>query len=384
VESAIAEAKERLGRGDHAGALAVLEPARRAAPEYAETAFRLGQAYEGLGRWEEAHAAYLDARDHDAMPTRVTAPINDAIRALGSEPGVTLVDVERLFEGAAPHGLIGFDLVEDYVHPNPRGHRLVARALWEAILSRGIAGVHAPADSAVFEAALGPLEDATAGAEGSPQLLYNLGIVLERQGRIEDAMRQFQACLVRDPKYVAAAYNLGRLLHKTGRFEAAAAAHRQALAADPRHVLSLVGLGEALRAMGQGEEARRAYVAATEVDPANAYAWNGLGATLAQGGRPAEAEAAFRRALALEPHRPDIRTNLGWALLDQHRAAEAEPVFREALQARPDHLGTRDGLARALAQTGRVAEARALFEETLRMAPQDPDAADGLARLRGR
>ncbi|HEX5044951.1 MAG TPA: tetratricopeptide repeat protein [Candidatus Polarisedimenticolaceae bacterium] len=384
TEEAIAGARERLDRGDAEGALALLEPARRAAPGYAETAFRLGQAYEALGRWEEARAAYREARDGDAMPTRVTSAINDAIRSLGSEPGVTLVDVERLFEQEAPHGLVGFDLVEDYVHPNPRGHRLIARALWEAILSRGIAGARAPADAAVFEAAVGPPEDGAAGAEGSPQLLYNLGIVLERQGRIEDAIRQFRACLERDPRYVAAAYNLGRLLHKTGRFAEAAAAHRQALAADPRHVLSLVGLGEALRALGRLEEARRAYVSATEVDAGNAYAWNGLGATLAQGGRPAEAEAAFRRALALEPQRPDIRTNLAFALLDQGKAREAEPFFREAMRARPDHLGTRDGLARALAEMGRVAEARALFEETLRLAPDDRDAAEGLARLRGR
>ncbi|HET9301010.1 MAG TPA: tetratricopeptide repeat protein, partial [Candidatus Polarisedimenticolaceae bacterium] len=384
VESALAEATERLARGDAAGALMVLEPARRAAPEYAETAFRLGQAYEKVGRWEEAHAAYRTARDLDAMPTRVTSAINDAIRSLGSEPGVTLVDVERLFEREAPHGLVGFDLVEDYVHPNPRGHRLVARALWEAILSQGLAGVRASADPSAFEAALGPLEDAAAGAEGSPQLLYNLGVVLERQGRIEDAIRQFQACLARDPRYVAAAYNLGRLLHKTGRFEEAAAAHRQALAADPRHVLSLVGLGEALRASGKLEEARRAYVAATGVDASNAYAWNGLGATLAQGGKPAEAEAAFRRALALEPQRPDIRTNLGWALLDQGKAREAEPFFREAMRARPDHLGTRNGFARALAESGRVDEARALFEETLRLAPDDREAAEGLSRVRSR
>jgi len=384
TEAAIAEAKDRLAHGDAAGAAARLERARGAAPEYAETWFRLGQAYEALGRWDEARAAYRTARDRDAMPTRVTAAINDAIRSLGSEPGVTLVDVERLFEGEAAHGLVGFDLVEDYVHPNPRGHRLVARALWEAILSRGLAGVRGTADPAAFEAALEPLGDATAGTEGSPQLLYNLGIVLERQGRIEDAMRQFRACLERDPGYVAAAYNLGRLLHKSGRFEEAAAAHRQALAADPRHVLSLVGLGEALRATGKLEEARRAYLSATEIDAASAYAWNGLGATLAQGGRPAEAEAAFRRALALEPQRPDIRTNLGWVLLDQHKAGEAETVFRQALQARPDHLATRDGLARALAELNRVKEARALFEETLRLAPDDRDAAEGLARLRGR
>jgi len=384
TETAIAQAEDLLARGDAAGALALLEPARTAAPEYAETWFRLGQACEALGRWDDARAAYRTARDHDAMPTRVTSAMNDAIRSLGTEPGVTLVDVEHLFEREAPHGLVGFDLVEDYVHPNPRGHRLIARALWEAILSRGLAGVHEPADPAVFEAALGPLEDATAGAEGSPQLLYNLGIVLERQGRIEDAVRQFRACLERDPRYVAAAYNLGRLLHKSGRFEEAAAAHRQALAADPRHVLSLVGLGEALRATGKVDEARRAYLSATEIDAGNAYAWNGLGATLAQGGRPAEAEAAFRRALALEPQRPDIRTNLGWALLDQHKPVEAEAVFREAMQARPDHLGTRDGLARALAETGRVKEARDLFEETLRLAPDDRDAAEGLARLRGR
>ena len=42
------------------------------------------------------------------------------------------VDAERLFEEASPHGLVGLNLVEDYVHPKPKGHRMIALALWKA------------------------------------------------------------------------------------------------------------------------------------------------------------------------------------------------------------------------------------------------------------
>lgn len=383
VEAAIALAKDRLAGGDPAGAATLLEPALVVAPGYAETWFRLGEAYQASGRFDDARAAFRRARDADAMPTRVTEGINEAIRSLAGRPGVTLVDVERLFEREAPHGLVGFELIEDYVHPNMEGHRLVARELWRTILEGGIAGVRMEAETATFEAGVGPTAEEAADPT-SPQLLYNLGIVLERQGRLEDAMRQFRATLERDPGYVAAAYNLGRLLHRQGRFAEAAAAHRQALSADPRHVLSMVGLGEALRQLGQVGQAREVLRSATRLDPGSAYAWNGFGATLAEEGNPGAAEAAFRRALELEPDRPDIRTNLGYALLAQQKLEEAERVFRQALRARPDHLGTRHGLSTVLAARGNEREAALLLEETLRIAPGDRQAAEGLAALRRR
>jgi lysophospholipase L1-like esterase len=138
----VAEAKRALSSpGDGRPALAGLERARDLAPGYAETHFLLGRAYEAEGRWTDALAAYGRARDEDGQPARALGSLNGTVRRLAEEEeGVLLLDVERLFEESSPHGLVGFNLIEDYVHPNPGGHRLIALALYRLLLEEGIAG----------------------------------------------------------------------------------------------------------------------------------------------------------------------------------------------------------------------------------------------------
>jgi Flp pilus assembly protein TadD len=377
----LAEARRLLQGGNAPAAAAVLEGARSAAPGYAEVHFLLGKAYEALGKWDEARASYALARDRDAMPSRVLSSFNDTIREVGRERGVLLVDVERSFEEASPHGLVGFNLIEDYVHPTPEGHRRVALELYRALVEGGLLGEKRATDPSAFERAAGP--PASVDAK-SPALLFNLGVVMENKGLVDAAAENYRACIALDPRHPRAHYNLGRLLHRQGRFAEAEAEHRLAADLDPGFVMSWVGLGEALRARGRNEEACRALERATQVDPGSVYAWNGLGAALASSRRYGEAEAAFRKAIELEPGRPDARANLGFALLSQGRLADAEAAFRAALQSRPDHLASRNGLAAALVERGDLDGAERLFRETLAVAPNDPYALAGLREIAGR
>lgn len=381
VEETIREARDTLAGGDAAAAARALEGAAGRAPGHAEVRFRLAEAYAAAGRYDDARREFRRARDLDAMPTRALGAINDVIRDLAARSGAALVDVEAVFDAEAEHGLTGFDLIEDYVHPKPHAHRIVAKALWRAILEGGLVGERRTADPSRFEAAVAPVETASGTDEGSPNLLYNLGIVFENRGMRREAAEKFRECLAKDPTHVAAAYNLGRLLHVEGRYDEAAAAHRQALAADPRYVLAMVGLGEALRARGRIDESRSVLEEAVRVDPGNAYAWNGLGVTLSATGRHPEAEQAFRRAVTREPERVDSRANLGMALLAQRKLGEAEAAFLEASRLRPDHLGARNGLAATWTEAGRLDDAERLFLETLRLSPQDRFARAGLAEV---
>ena len=84
-----------------------------------------------------------------AAPIRRIAAINDAIRKIATEENVLLVDADALFATAAESGLIGFDLIEDYVHPNDEGHVLLARHVWSAI-EKSAAAWDSPADPDVL------------------------------------------------------------------------------------------------------------------------------------------------------------------------------------------------------------------------------------------
>jgi len=385
VVASLARARESLGAGNPGAALEALEAARAAAPGHAEVHFRLGQALERLGRYREAREEYRKARDLDGKPSRALSSINETIRRLEGYRGAIVVDIERAFEEASPNGIVGFDLIEDYVHPKPEAHRRIALEIWRVFLERGLTGKVLRADPEAFWAAVGhatSAEEADADREApSPALLFNLGVVLENQGLVDQAIEKYRACLEGDPSYYAARYNLGRLLHRKGRFLEAAAEHRRVLETEPRYVLARVGLAEALRRVGRVEEAVREFEEAVRQDPKAPLAWDGLGGALGQLGRYREAEAAFRRAIELDPKTASYRANLGFALLFQKRLEEAEGVLREAYALGPDDPQVRNGLASVLLEEGRLEEAERLFRETIRLRPEDTLARDGLEEI---
>lgn len=372
-------------------ALPLLEGARELAPAHAGTWFLLGRAYERLERYSEAGAAYRAARDCDAQPSRAPTPINETIRAVAHDTGALLVDVERDFDAAAPHGLPGFDLFEDYVHPKPAAHRRIARAVWSAFLERGLLGAPRVADPAIFDrslAELGPAAssggpDAPAAAEGRASLrqIFNLGLVLENQGLDEQAMEKYRAVLARSPQHHAARHNLARLLARAGRLDEAETEYRIALEtarADPIYPSMLIGLADAVRGLGRLDEAIALLREATAKDPGSALGWQRLGDALAQAGRAEEAESAVRRALALDAGDVEARVRLGMLQLVGRRIAEAEASFRRVLEAHPEHLAARDGLAAALVESGDLDAGERIFREVLREAPDDAMARGGL------
>ncbi len=394
VTRLLGEAREALAKGDAAAAVPRLEKASSIAPDYAEVQYQLGRAYEALERWDDARAAYVRARDADGAPARATTAINDTIRRVAAQGGAILVDVEQAFVRASPHGLPGFDLFEDYVHPKPEGQRLIAFELWKTFQERGLVGPARPADEASFRKAVGAAErpesatnseapEAAAGAR-TPALMFNLGVVLENQGRLDQAVDAYRSCLARDPRYLAARDNLGRILLLRGQLAEAAGEFAKVIDVEPRDIRALVGLGESLRRQGRPNDALPVLDRAVESDPRSAVAWNVLGETLFQMNRPAEAETAHARAAALDPSNADTWAGLGFACLLQMKLDAAQTAFRNGLAQRPDHSPCRNGLAAVLTEKGKFDEAERLFSESLRSDPNDAGAREGLKILESR
>ncbi len=385
--------KARLGKGDAASALSRLETARALAPSYADIHFQLGRAYEALGRWDDARREYVKARDTDAAPSRAPSAFNDAIRRIAAEKGAILVDVEAAFLKASPHGVPGFDLFEDYVHPKPEGHRIIAHELFSAFEERGLVGPPRSPDEAAFAkvaggggspAPAGPDAPAAVAEAKTPALLYNLAVVLEHQNLPDEAAAKYRECLALDPRYLMARSNLARLLLLKGAVTEAAAEFSKALEVAPADVKSLIGLGESLRRMGRLPDALGTLERAVRTDPGSPAAWASYGGALLQGGRLPDAEAAFRREAELTPRSADAWARLGFSLLFQRKLDAAGAAFRSGLDAGPDHVPSRNGLAAVLTEKGDFGEAERLFRESLKISPGDAAAREGLRSLEAR
>lgn len=380
------DAKAALDRGDADAALASSERAVGIAPGHAEAHFVLGRCFDAVGRPADARAAFTRARDLDTQPARASTELNDILREVAADEGAVLLDLDAAFADASPDGLVGFNLLEDYVHPKPEGHRLIARELWHVILERGLVGEARDAGSTEFDLALERrgLTGVQMANESNPSWLFNLAVVLEKQGLDDQAIEKYRACLALDPNYFVAHFNLGRLLFRHGRYRMAASQYRMALEVQPDYVRAMVGLGESLRRIDRVTEAERILQHAVTVDPSSAGARGSLGGVLSQLGKYSEAEDSFRRAIELDPRDAGAYSDLGFTLLFQGKISDAETAFRAGLEIKPDEMNARNGLAAVLTEQGELDDAETLFRQNLKADPDNAFARGGLETIENR
>lgn len=108
--------------------------------------FLAAQSLYASNRFPEALEMYQKARDLDTMPWRATSAANDAIRRAAGEHDAPLCDVEGVFHANSPGGVIGWELMDDHVHPTLRGQALIAEAVVQS-LTRMTGSVHVSAES---------------------------------------------------------------------------------------------------------------------------------------------------------------------------------------------------------------------------------------------
>ena len=139
---------------------------------------------------------------------------------------------------------------------------------------------------------------------------YNLGTVLDRANRPDEARSHYEQAMTINPFHVRAMNNLGALLDRRGQTRPAIALYERALAVDPTDAAVLSNLGTALINERRFDAAVQTLRTAVSIDPGAPNAHNNLGIALAQSGRIDDALAAFKEALRLDPRHQDARRNL--------------------------------------------------------------------------
>ncbi|HVM49872.1 MAG TPA: tetratricopeptide repeat protein [Candidatus Acidoferrum sp.] len=191
---------------------------------------------------------------------------------------------------------------------------------------------------------------ATLLAKGDYVLAYNnLGVDLAAQGKLDEATRQLQTAIRLDPAYADPHNNLGNILEKQGRFDEALAQFEEAVRLKPDFPKAHYNLGVALGRQGRTDEAARDFQRAIALKPDDAESHNNLGVMLQRQGQLRAATGEYLTALRLNPGYPSAAYNLGVVLAEQGQLPEAVDAFREALRLKPDYPAARTNLATALA-----------------------------------
>ena len=123
----------------------------------------------------------------------------------------------------------------------------------------------------------------------------------------EDAVAAYRRVVAIDPTYSAAWNNLGLLLHRMGRYDEARGAYTAALEQDKQCCEAVYNLGSLAEDRADLDEAVRCYRHALDLSPDYADAHFNLAGALARAGRADEAVGHWQRYLELDAGSPWAR-----------------------------------------------------------------------------
>ena len=332
-------------------ALMALDEATAADEQHAYGHYLRGRVLDRLGRHGEARRAFVRARDEDVCPLRAISSTGAIVAEVAAQSEAPFIDFAALADARAASGIPGADLFLDHVHPTVEGHRMLALALLDELVARGIATPAAewgePAIRRVTAEVESRLDRSAHGIA-----LRNLAQVLLWAGKREEAGRLALQAVALVPDDALAHYTAALEYQRRGEPERARAHFERSLAIDPKRARAHYNLGLLLVGEGGLDAARRHFEHALEIDPEYAVAHGNLGKTLEQQGDLDGARFHYEQAIR---HRPDlavVHVNLGGVLMRQGRTREAAASFERALRLEPTDEAARERLRSARALMG--------------------------------
>jgi tetratricopeptide (TPR) repeat protein len=161
---------------------------------------------------------------------------------------------------------------------------------------------------------------------------------------------------------------LGELRRQTGKLDDAVKEFNAALAQQPNNADAILGLAETYKAAGKLAEAERAYKKSIELQPNYWGGYNKLGAFYFTHARYEDAVGMFRKVVELLPDNNRGYNNLGSMYLQLGRYDEALRVFSSSLARQPSAQGY-SNVGTANYFMGRYQDAANAFEKAAELAP---------------
>ena len=177
---------------------------------------------------------------------------------------------------------------------------------------------------------------------------YNLGNVLAKKGRIDEAIPHYLQALKIKPEFADAHNNLANAQSRQGRTDDAIFHYLEALRIKPDYEGAHYNLGVALDRQGRTDDAIFHYLQAIKTNSDYVNAHYKLGVDLNQQGRIKEAIAQFSQAIRIKPDYAEAHNNLGAALFRKGDMSGAIDCFQAALRIKPDYAMAKNNLKKVL------------------------------------
>lgn len=303
--------------GHYKAAAHSFQQALRLDPADADTRFQLGLALFHLGRNKAALEEYRqviqlkpeNVRSH----ARLGYLLDDLGRADEAKEEYAVVEKAYRADAASKHLSDNPDVWADY------GRVLMALTRREEAL---------PA----YRRAIDLYQRQADATPDDPDIHAGLGFALDDLDDSERAEREYERAVELRPADCISSFNLGVVRERRGEIDEAIVAYRKAAEVLPEDDDVLAALGSALAKAGRCQEAEDNCRKAIALNPKNANAWEALGIALAGQERYAEADTAYSQSLKLDQDE-DTAQRYCKMLLDRDQPERAEEIILRQLDA---------------------------------------------------
>jgi tetratricopeptide (TPR) repeat protein len=243
-------ARVALARNDYASAVAHLETALEIDPQSESLHAPLAAAYRGLGQLDKAQPHLRQWRNTDILLPDPLQQELDLVLESGLSyelRGVRALDSQD-YPGAAGFFRRGLELAQ----PGTPLHRSLQHKLGTAAFAIGqIEAATREFEGVVASAPAEGIDESTAKAH------YSLGVLAAERGRGDAAIQHLAAAVRYQPSYVEAHLGLGDALRRQGRIAEALREYDEAIAINPRDPAGRMGHAMTLMALHREREAKQ-------------------------------------------------------------------------------------------------------------------------------
>jgi tetratricopeptide (TPR) repeat protein len=304
--------------------------------------------------WHEPEGAFLAyGRGIEPSRTRRRLQILDVAPALlalaGLPPAAEMPGTKPAWLPAdAPRGRVSYAAL--LPRRAPATVELPPEAREEELAKLRALGYLAGSSSPTPVPAQAPMGGATAPTPAFDRVearrLNNLGSSRGQAGDVRGAEEAFRRAINADPSYAPAHYNLALLLRKQGRYDEADREFWLAVETGVRErELAVVQSALDYAARGETARAKATFAEGLRRFPNSATIWLNAGVFLGQLGEGKEATTCLERAVALDPNNAKAHSNLATALYQAGDVEGARRHLARAVALEPDNQELRAQLA---------------------------------------
>ena len=174
---------------------------------------------------------------------------------------------------------------------------------------------------------------------------YNLGVLAERQGNMQEAISRYQAALKKKPTLRQASENLAVIAQNAGDISGAVSIYQGILKIYPDDGNARARLAEIYRQTGDHEKAMELSRAALMREPQSVTAYKVMMRSYLERKQLAMAKLVALRAMKIDQNDPELHHTIGLILLQEEKKDAARLSFKRAVEVRADYVPARVLLA---------------------------------------